>query len=192
MRELLFLARGNFAALAVNTVVLLLIILQYYFLISAGIRLSPSNWPTLLDRYFRAISSDCQCQLPPLSLQEDTEKAPNCALDRDAANVLFDILGLTPMTGVERSELFRSLDVDRDGRLRWPELTRPHVWVDNGRGVDIGNPANVSMWELTWITEVWRRGRDAKAAYGAGERVLSRWGILYGSGLDSSMPEFFY
>ncbi|KAI8832532.1 hypothetical protein BC829DRAFT_494182 [Chytridium lagenaria] len=190
--------RGNLAAITLNTLLLILILLQYYFLILSGIRITPSLWPTLLNRYFHALSPDCHPSDPALPLQEDKIKAEFCYLTPDTADSLFDILGLNLMTRVERFEVFRTLDVDRDGVLRWPEIVRTHTWVWDGEamggnGTDVGNFYNVTRWEIYWASEVWRRGRDMRSWFGyGGDRVLTRRKILFGSGLDSSLPEFFY
>ncbi|KAJ3190678.1 hypothetical protein HK101_008469 [Irineochytrium annulatum] len=153
--------------------VVLLIAAQYYYIILAGVTIPPSNWPYATKRFFDSVLYTCNCTLPPSSLDDDKVFAPNCTLDGPTASALFDVLGLIRMSAQERSRLFEWLDGDGDGLLRWPELTAAHVWLPratmetlNGTVVeenDVGNPNNVTIWELDWVVEVWRRARDAKA-----------------------------
>ncbi|KAJ3411657.1 translational elongation factor EF-1 alpha [Chytridiales sp. JEL 0842] len=182
--------RGSLSDLLISLFFITLPIIQYTFLIQCGTTLSPISWDTYLPRFFYGTQpkDSCRAWYPPEPYMVDLKLAPNCSLDYELSQSLFDIFGMGGMTPVERRKLFDRLDLDGDGRLRFWELTRPHVFRrpegveeemflrwDPPTNVDLANPNNVEISEMMYIVEVWRRIKMSG---------VENFGPLYGNGLD--------
>jgi hypothetical protein len=181
---------------------------QYYYLLSVASILSPSMWVSLLPRYissqpgFQGVC-DYSWQDPYTEFnltQSKIDSPSQCQMNLWNASVLFDALGLFPMTESERAQLFHALDLDNDGFLRWPELNFRHKWIGlAGVGVSDNGTVGLSdtlynqtysnlpvMWELYWRVEVWRRVRSL-----LGNQWDNHQSILhqFGNGLTDGKPQ---
>lgn len=197
---------GNWTDVIVNLLVAAIIVVQYLFLFSAGTTLAPSQWKDHIPRYFQTLS--CETNLVPIYdpfeivLGNDKNYQPECFLDQNRVDELFTLMGLPKEIWFH---LFRTLDYDHDGALRWVEIARCHVgwgWgcqnIPGEASLKIGvGPGGTrlnetqlleigpSMWEITWQIEAWRRVNTLKQTYTSLKWNKLAFERLVGTGLDN-------
>ncbi|KAH9266023.1 hypothetical protein BASA84_001291 [Batrachochytrium salamandrivorans] len=112
-----------------HILVLFPVVIAYVYLLRAAVTLPLQAWPTLIPRAFQTLllPASCNTDLPALSLAAPDEASGKCDLDiYQFQKLLVLLLGSShSMTAAETMLLHDSLDITRNGRVSWGELTHP-------------------------------------------------------------------
>ena len=186
--------KGNTTDLFINIFIFICIITQYSFLIACSIRIAPSDPPPDLvwDKW---ASPNCYLNhtlafnlfdilgLVELNDVERLRLFHNLDYDGDGTlrftelvrpHVFVPVIPQSVSNGAQLAEMG-----NYSNAVDYAYSSSTAKSISGPLGNDLMNPNNVSIWELMWVIEVYRRVKSYR---------VETWGPFYGNGLDGKVP----